>query len=136
MKGLVNNLKTMAFRSGMHFAILPEEILILDGLVNRKRWGSSLSILPEALPNKMAILNQTLIGYMSCSTMEIFCLFEKQLTVESTNTAMLLKLPCPVKIQALFNIFLGREKEASYLQCKNLVKCASLHTGIISTRLS
>ena len=43
---LIKNLKlSMAFRSGMHNAIMPEKMCILNRLANRKKWLLSLGCL-------------------------------------------------------------------------------------------
>ena len=60
------------------------------------------------------------------------------LWAKAANTAMLLENNLETLNRNLspFQQFLGREREAFYPHCKNLVKCVSPPTGITHTRLN
>ena len=142
MFGLIKNFKTMAFRSSMHAVIMQEKMWILKGLENMKGKVSSLSILPQVLPNRMAVLNgnssPSLIGYVLYSMGGKFFVFLRNgLPAEATNTATLLenKLLTPNRYLSLLQKMV-REREACCLWCKHLVKCMSPHIRITPNGLS
>ena len=86
--GLIKNLKLcIIFRSCTCTVTTWEKMSTLKGPINWKGWEWSSSILPQVLPNRMAVLIGSLLptqsGTCNAQQWEIFCLSEKWLMVWS-----------------------------------------------------
>ena len=138
MLGLIKKQKvSMAFRWNICHVTMQGKMRILNGLISRKEWKSSLVILPQVLVKKGLCWLPSLIGYMQCLTVKNFLAFNKWLMGWSCQHShpSYIKHFCSITWFWPILTTVGKGKRCIIILVKKICEiCITTHQDIVQTK--